>query len=95
MLPNASVERLRLLSLALDEALSRDDLDEAFALLSSRDECIAAMQRDQVVIPPAELRELVALNDRLTVRLRASQSHVVDTLRTRAKASQVARAYSS
>lgn len=86
--------RLRLLSLALDDALAREDLDEAFLLLNQREECIAAMQAAGVTLPADELKELVALNDRLTHRLRAGQSRMAEAAREQARAVQAVKAYS-
>lgn len=94
MPPEATVGRLRLLSLTLDDALAREDLDEAFLLLTQREECIAGMHEAGITIPDDELKELVALNDRLARRLRAGQSRMAEAAREQAKAVQAVRAYS-
>ncbi|MGV3613718.1 MAG: hypothetical protein ACO1SV_00165 [Fimbriimonas sp.] len=95
MPPEASIDRLRLLSLAIDDAISRDDLDETFALLERREQCIAELHGAGVSIAAEELRELVAMNDRLAIRLRAGQSRMADDARVTVKAVQAAKAYSS
>lgn len=95
MPPEANATRLRLLSLALDDALAREDLDEAFSLLAQREECINAMHQAGVTLPADELKELVALNERLAHRLRAGQSRMANTAREQAKAVQAVKAYSS
>lgn len=94
MPPEATVGHLRLLSLALDDALAREDLDEAFSLLDQREQCIAGLKAAGITMASQELAELVALNDRLARRLRAGQSRMAETAREQAKAVQAARAYS-
>jgi hypothetical protein len=91
--PSADVAQLRLLSLAVDDALARDDLDEAFALLDRRQECLAALDRAGVTLEGEELRELVALNDRLASRLRAGQGRLADAGRVQAQTARAVRAY--
>lgn len=94
MPPKATVAHLRLLSLALDDALAREDLDEAFTLLDQREQCIAALKDDGITIETQELAELMALNERLARRLRAGQTRMAETARAQAKAVQAAKAYS-
>lgn len=89
------VSRLKLLGLAVEEALSEEKFDELFALLSERDACIAQMVANGQTLSPEETEVVRIQNEHLARRMRAAQSVVAQTARISVQAAKAAKAYRS
>ncbi len=87
------IGQMRLLNLAVEEAIAREDFDEICGLLARRDEVLAALEARGEPITSEQFRELVDTNDHLARRLRAAQSRLAEAARTQAQVAKVAKAY--
>lgn len=90
-----AASKLRLIGMAVEEALNNEKFEELFALLSERQILIDNMIQDGLTLDPAEIADIQAQNDHLSRRMRAAQSDLANTARVGALTVKAVRAYKS
>lgn len=86
-------EKLHLLSLAVEQALSREDLAEVQALLSQRELYIEQIEREGLTLSDEELAIVTEVDQRIVRTMRRRQGELADDLRSQVNSPKAARAY--
>jgi arsenate reductase-like glutaredoxin family protein len=95
LLHSADLARLKLLSLAIDDAIGREEMEEVTTLLNERERAIRDLSAMGIAIPAEEIENLLRQNEHLARRLRAAQNQLANVGRANLQVARAFRAYSN